>query len=111
MSNHQEKEWSDNIHDILQEKIAGYVVYESRIAEKRLIMGLAKAEKMLNLLLEDEITKAEERGRREERQFVLNVLDGIDIADEQMQNKGGGTKAIRFALQSRFIDLNSPQEK
>jgi hypothetical protein len=39
----------------------------------------------------------------EERKFILNVLDGIDLADEQMGNKGGGTKAIRFALQSRII--------
>lgn len=37
-----------------------------------------------------------------EKSFLLNVLDGIDIADEQMGNKGGGTKAIRFALQSRI---------
>lgn len=39
--------------------------------------------------------------REEERQFILNVLDGIDIADEQMQNKSGGTKAIRLALAIR----------
>lgn len=37
----------------------------------------------------------------QERQFMMNVLDGIDIADAQMQNEGGGTKAIRFALASR----------
>jgi hypothetical protein len=37
----------------------------------------------------------------QERQFMMNVLDGIDIADAQMQNEGGGTKAIRFALSTR----------
>lgn len=36
----------------------------------------------------------------EERQFILNVLDGIDIADKEM-GVIGGTQAIRFALQSR----------
>lgn len=43
------------------------------------------------------------RGQQEERQFILNILDGIDIADKEMGNKGGGTKAIRHALQSRII--------
>lgn len=43
------------------------------------------------------------RAVEEERQFVLNVLDGVDVADEQMGNKGGGTKAIRHALASRVI--------
>lgn len=47
-----------------------------------------------------------------EKSFLLNVLDGIDIADEQMGNKGGGTKAIRFALQSRIgIDLAKEREQ
>lgn len=44
------------------------------------------------------------KGQEEERQFILNILDGVDIADEQMGNKGGGTKAIRFALQNRIIN-------
>ncbi len=42
-------------------------------------------------------------GAAEERQFILNVLDGIDIADKEMGNTHGGTKAIRLALQSRYI--------
>lgn len=45
----------------------------------------------------------ENRGASLEQQFIMNVLDGIDIADEQMNNKNGGTKAIRFALQSRTL--------
>ena len=45
----------------------------------------------------------ERETREEERAFILNILDGIDIADEEMQNKGGGTKAIRLALESRII--------
>lgn len=46
--------------------------------------------------------KAREEGRKEERQFILNVLDGIDIADKQM-GVVGGTKAIRISLQNRII--------
>ena len=44
-----------------------------------------------------------ERAVEAERQFILNILDGIDIADEEMGNNGGGTKAIRLALKSRII--------
>lgn len=47
----------------------------------------------------DEVLRAE--GRKEERAFVLNILNGIDIADSQMGNAGGGTKAIRHALSTR----------
>ena len=44
---------------------------------------------------------ARTQGKAEERAFILNVLDGIDIADEEFG--GGGTRAIRMALQSRLI--------
>jgi len=53
--------------------------------------------------------KAREEGRKEERQFILNILDGIDTADKQMGIENsyvvghGGTKAIRLALQNRII--------
>lgn len=57
--------------------------------------------------IKNTITAEVERGRieaqEEYKQFVLNVLDGIDQADEQLGNKGGGTKAIRFALKNRQI--------
>ena len=49
------------------------------------------------------IAKIKTKAKEEERQFILNVLDGVDIADEQAGNKGGGTKAIRLALKSRMI--------
>lgn len=42
--------------------------------------------------------KEVEEAVAEYKQFVVNVLDGIDIADGQCN-----TKAIRFALQSRII--------
>lgn len=41
--------------------------------------------------------------REETKLFILNVLKGIDIADEEMGNKGGGTQAIRLAFKSRGI--------
>lgn len=46
---------------------------------------------------------AEERHKvlSEERQFILNILDGIDIADKEM-GLTGGTQAIRQALESRI---------
>ncbi len=43
-----------------------------------------------------------QKAKQEEHQFFLNILDGIDIADEEMGNKGGGTKAIRHALNARY---------
>lgn len=58
------------------------------------LAGDSKCQEVI-LLIEKQI-------KEEERQFILNVLDGIDIADEQMGNKTGGTKAIRLALQSRI---------
>lgn len=42
--------------------------------------------------------------KEEERQFILNILDGIDLADKEMKNEGGSTKAIRFALKNRIIN-------
>jgi len=50
------------------------------------------------------LSKARQEGQQEERQFILNILDGIDEADRQMQNEGGGTKAIRMALNVRIIN-------
>lgn len=44
-----------------------------------------------------------EAGQLEYKQFILNVLKRIDIADKKMNNKGVGTKAIRLAIKSRII--------
>lgn len=46
-----------------------------------------------------------ERAVVEYKQFVLNVLDGVDIADGHCN-----TKAIRFALQSR-VTTHTKTEK
>ena len=39
---------------------------------------------------------------REERRFIVNVLDGIDMADKEA-GVIGGTQAIRLALESRSL--------
>ena len=52
--------------------------------------------------LEDFISNLLTQTKQEERQFILNVLDGIDKADKEM-GVIGGTKAIRLALKSRII--------
>lgn len=46
--------------------------------------------------------EAYQRGTQDERQFILNILDGIDIANKEMGHPPD-TKAIRFALKSRLI--------
>ena len=40
----------------------------------------------------------EAEARREERQFILNILDGVDIADSECT-----TKAIRQCLEARYV--------
>lgn len=61
-------------------------------------------------VVSSQIARAEERGREEERQFILNILDGVDIADAE-RGLPRNTKAIRFALQSRHIAPVSTQPK
>lgn len=53
-------------------------------------------------VVENLITEQKKELVEEERQFIINVLDGIDIADKEM-GVIGGTQAIRQALQSRVI--------
>lgn len=55
--------------------------------------------------IEKLIAKSQQQAREEEIAFILNILDGIDIADEQTQNVGGGTKAIRMAIMARHPEL------
>lgn len=43
--------------------------------------------------------KGKKEGQEEYKQFILNILDGVDIADGECN-----TKAIRHAIQSRLID-------
>lgn len=55
-------------------------------------------EEELTTMLKNALVDAYEIGCKTERAFILNVLDGVDIADGECN-----TKAIRFALQSRII--------
>lgn len=57
-----------------------------------------------------EKAKSFQEGQQDEGQFILNILDGIDIADEQTGHNGG-TKAIRFALANRFIGNSQPDKE
>jgi len=52
--------------------------------------------------IESLLKEEREKTLEEERQFILNILDGIDIADKEAGILGG-TKAIRFALESRVL--------
>ena len=48
--------------------------------------------------LKEVLEQTRKEARQEERQFILNVLDGIDIADGECN-----TQAIRLALQARAV--------
>ena len=73
----------------------------------KMLLGVWHEGKTINGEVEDfwfqEIDHLLREKELAERQFILNVLDGIDMADKQMGNKGGGTKAIRLVLSSRAL--------
>jgi hypothetical protein len=50
-----------------------------------------------------EMAEEYNRSHEEERTFILNVLNGIDIANQEMGVADAGTLAIRSALKSRTI--------
>ena len=52
--------------------------------------------KELTAFIESIIKEREEEVRAEYKQFILNVLDGVDISDGKCN-----TKAIRLAIESR----------
>ncbi len=89
---HKERDWEDFVAFVQPFKNRAYTQDTADETVRRTTLLLTKAR-------EDE----RERVATEERQFILNILDGIDIADKAMGNIGGGTKAIRFALQSRYL--------
>jgi len=76
-------------------------------------IGYKSARELMCDWIEEALTtaynKGVEDGKLDERQFILNVLDGVDIADEQMGNSHGGTLAIRHALKNRII--KEPEDK
>ena len=56
----------------------------------------------MNKTLSDLYDRAYRSGQKEYRQFILNLLNGQDIADKQM-GYIPSTKALRFAIQSKVI--------
>ena len=78
----------------------GYIFYQD--------MVLRDVEELETTMWEwhhQQLQKAREEAQAEYKQFVLNVLDGVDIADGQCN-----TKAIRFALESRIIQSELDQD-
>lgn len=90
---------TNKLEEILKE--ADYIIW-SKSCET--ISGTEVLQEMIREKINQAYSLGIQLGKADERQFILNVLDGVDIADEQIGNKGGGTKAIRFALQSRIIE-------
>lgn len=94
--------------------ICGYPYGDEEIKETlRSLLARTRKEAHQNLFpdtiryyIEEAVQKHEEKIKlalQEERQFILNILDGIDIADKEAGNTGGGTEAIRLALKNRII--------
>lgn len=81
---------------------------QKRYVEESLLMGGCPAcgtevnrefvEDTIDRIVRRAKKEAREEVRREERAFILNILDGIDIADGECN-----TKAIRYALSSRVV--------
>ena len=97
----QENDWKEKFYTEFKSLLYEYPnTYEQILSFIKSLLALREQE-------------AYERGQQEERKFILNILDGIDRADKEMGNKYGGTNAIRFALQSRFIGKMSlsPEEE
>ena len=69
----------------------------------KLKSNLKGSKNRITKTIEEEKRKSFKEGQEVERQFILNILDGIDIADKEIGLTGGGTKAIRFALKNRII--------
>ncbi len=64
--------------------------------------ALDRLREAMKLFIEQTRQDAVVEALEEERAFLLNVLDGIDMADKEL-GAGSNTAAIRLALQSRDI--------
>lgn len=71
--------------------------------------SFARAKTILKSFISQQIEEAYQRGQEEERQFILNILDGIDTADEQM-GLPHNTEAIRFALRGRSLPVSDTKK-
>lgn len=82
----------DFINDTVRTKVKHFIV---ALVQENISQALEKKER--------EVDEKWRSWHEQDRQFIENVLDGVDIADEQMGNTGGGTKAIRLALKFRGL--------
>lgn len=91
--------WKDSLENwILDCASASYLVSEENGDPLLLKANISGAIAFVENLLAEQKKELLEN----ERKFILNILDGIDIADKEM-GVIGGTQAIRQALQSRVI--------
>lgn len=59
---------------------------------------LGETQREILELIQSEKDLSKKEAQEEYKQFILNILDGIDIADGECN-----TKAIRLAISSRII--------
>lgn len=96
-----------NTHEIFRKELE---LFEKEFSHRKTFLSENKYyyntefENELKSFLLQSLRRASLARMQEERQFILNILDGVDIADKEIGNTGGGTRAIRQALQSRIID-------
>lgn len=78
-------------------------IYPKMVDFKKGFIGVTDVEDSIASLLKHALTTHAQSEVEKEREFILNILDGIDTADKQTGNINGGTEAIRLALKSRII--------
>lgn len=80
------------------------IIEKSNCCEEKLYLTCVSCSREDPEALQSLLSQSHQQGRMEAteewKQFILNILDGIDKADEQA-GVTGGTKAIRLAIQSR----------
>lgn len=64
--------------------------------------GMGQTLAHLEIAFDEAMEQTARETALEEHQFFLNMLDGIDIADKEAGNAGGGTQALRFLIKSRW---------
>lgn len=85
----------------------GEIIGEASMCWSETPTGIFQSDKAVTLIdkLEAIASQSCQQGRMEAteewKQYMLNILDGVDIADEK-EGITGGTKAIRLAIQSRI---------
>ena len=106
MKNYTQYKEENNLHQSLSDSVVEDMLKNNWKEEFKKEFGIhfkSSGELQFALcFIESLLAEQKKELMEEERQFILNVLDGIDTADKQM-GVIGGTQAIRQALQSRVI--------